>query len=33
MTFQASNNKGRHFLNLLDNKSNFIELSHSKEGS
>jgi len=33
MTFQASNNKERHFLNLLNDKSNPIELSHFKGGS
>ena len=30
MTFQASDDKGRHFLDLLDNNFNFIEPSYSK---
>ena len=30
MTFQASNNKGRNFLELLDDNLNIIELSYSK---
>ena len=33
MTFQASNDKGKHFLNLLDNDSlEPIEPSYSKGG-
>ena len=30
MTFQASDNKGRYFLDLLDNDLNLIELTYSK---
>ena len=33
MTFQASDNKERHFLNLLDDEFNPIELSYSKRES
>ena len=33
MIFQASDNKGRHFLELLDNNLNIIELTYSKGGS
>ena len=32
MTFQASDRKGNHFLDLLDDDLNVIELSYSKEG-
>ena len=32
MTFQASEFKGRHFLNLLDNDGNVIEPSYIKGG-
>jgi len=32
MTFQASNGKGRHFLNLVDHNSKDIELSYIKGG-
>ena len=32
ITFQASDGKGRQFLNLLDDNFNIIELSYSKEG-
>ena len=32
MTFQASDGKGNHFLDLLDNDLNIIEPSYSKEG-
>ena len=32
MTFQASNKKGRHFLDLLDNDSCPIEPLYSKGG-
>ena len=31
--FQASNLKGNHFLDLLDDDYNIIELSYVKEGS
>jgi len=30
--FQASDTKGRNFLELLNNDSNIIELTYSKEG-
>ena len=30
MTFQASNMKGRHFLELVDSDNNVLELSYSK---
>jgi len=33
MMFQASNLKGKQFLDLLDNKNNIIEPSYSKGGS
>ena len=33
MTFQASDNKGRNFLELLDDNLNIIEPSYSKGGS
>jgi len=33
MTFQASNLKGKQFLDLLDDKNNIIEPSYSKGGS
>jgi len=33
MTFQASNLKGKQFLDLLDNENNIIESSYSKRGS
>ena len=33
ITFQASNLKGRQFLDLLDNNNNIIELSYVKGGS
>ena len=32
MTFQASNGKGNHFLDLLDDDFNIIELSYTKDG-
>ena len=32
MTFQASEGKGKHFLNLLDDDFNTIELSYIKGG-
>ena len=32
MTFQASNGKGNHFLDLLDNDFNIIESSYTKGG-
>jgi len=32
ITFQASDEKERHFLNLLDNNFNIIEPSYTKEG-
>ena len=32
MTFQASDDKGRYFLDLLDNILNFIELAYFKGG-
>jgi len=32
MMFQASDGKGNHFLDLLDNDFNIIELSYSKGG-
>jgi len=32
MTFQASDRKGKQFLDLLDDNSNAIELSYIKEG-
>jgi len=31
MTFQASDGKGKHFLNLLDNNFNVIKSSYTKE--
>ena len=31
--FQASNFKGNHFLDLLDNDDNIIKLTYVKEGS
>jgi len=33
MAFQASDDKGSYFLDLLDNNLNSIELTYSKEGS
>ena len=33
MTFQAPDGKGRHFLNLVDDNLETIELSYTKEGS
>ena len=33
ITFQASDNKERHFLDLLDNNLNIIEPTYSKGGS
>ena len=32
MTFQASDGKGHHFLNLLDDNFNKIEPSYTKRG-
>jgi len=32
MTFQASDGKGKHFLNLVDDYLETIELSYTKEG-
>jgi len=32
MTFQALDGKGKHFLDLLDNELNVIELSYTKGG-
>ena len=32
MTFQAFDGKGNHFLDLLDNDFNIIELSYMKDG-
>ena len=32
MTFQASDSKGRHFLDLVDENFEFIELSYTKGG-
>jgi len=33
MTFQASDIKGKNFLELLDNENNLLELSYSKDGT
>ena len=33
ITFQVSDTKGRHFLELLDESSNIIKLTYSKGGS
>ena len=33
MTFQALDDKGRHFLELFDNNLNIIELTYSKDRS
>jgi len=33
MTFQASNDKEKYFLNLLDDNLNPVEPSYSKKGS
>jgi len=33
MTFQASNLKGRYFLDLVDDDNNFIKLMYAKGGS
>jgi len=33
MTFQASDLKGNHFLDLLDNNNKIIELTYAKGGS
>ena len=33
MTFQASDNKGHNFLELLDNENNLLKLIYSKDGT
>jgi len=33
MIFQASDNKGKNFLDLVDDKNNPLELSYSKGGT